>query len=828
MVSVKSQEQTQRHASFVEVALPLPLRKTFTYLLPSVFEERIKLGSRVVVPFGNRKLIGYVVALHEDLSETADLDLASLKEIIEILDEEPMITPSILRLTQWTADYYMVSWGELLKSALPAGINFRFEKFIRITSEGIDELLKLETEPKTVKMKVLKFLSDKTEVCLKDLEKSFGKRQLGKAINELEKRKWISVSSKSLTVAAKPKFRKVVRIANLSDAIFGSLSKEEKKVIGLLEAGGGELFYTDLVAQTKPSIVKNLQQAGVLEIVQVEIFRNPFEDSSVKLRENEVVELNPDQKKAFVKIKEAIKSNKYQTFLLHGVTGSGKTAVYVQAIKIALECGKSSLFLVPEISLTPAFSQYLRSIFADEVAVLHSALSVGERFDQWRRIRLGKAKVVIGTRSAIFAPLEDLGLIIVDEEHDPSYRQQEMPFYNARDLAVVRAKFANAVAVLGSATPSMESFYNTSIGKYVYLHLPNRVKSANLASYELIDMRQVVKEEGRNVVISSALMKAIQDTLSDGKQAIIFLNRRGYSQFIVCPNCGETYRCKNCDITLTYHKQKKILLCHYCNFQIAFPSECPLCRFRNFYFVGEGTEKVEEILKTKFSSYVIARIDRDVIRKRRQLEDILGKFASGEISILIGTQMLSKGHDFPNVTLVGVVSGDNVLGLPDFRAAERTFQLITQVAGRAGRTTQGRVLIQTFHPEHYVFSCEQDYLKFYQKEIEFRKRLAYPPFAVIACILVQHQNYEYALHNARILKRCLDEAKLNLRADLKVFDITPAPLSKLKGKYRLQILIKSKGRKQLRRVLELALSTAEETTCDFRTVTVEIDPISLV
>jgi len=277
---------------------------------------------------------------------------------------------------------------------------------------------------------------------------------------------------------------------------------------------------------------------------------------------------------------------------------------------------------------------------------------------------------------------------------------------------------------------------------------PNRVKGANLASYELIDMRQVVKEEGRNVVISSALMKAIQDTLSDGKQAIIFLNRRGYSQFIVCPNCGGTCRCKNCDITLTYHKQKRILLCHYCS--------------------------------------------------------------------------------FPNVTLVGVISGDNVLGLPDFRAAERTFQLITQVAGRAGRTTQGRVLIQTFHPEHYVFSCEQDYLKFYQKEIEFRKRLAYPPFAVIACILIQHQNYEYAMHNARILKRCLDEAKLNLQADLKIFDITPAPLSKLKGKYRLQILIKSKNRKQLRRVLELALSTAEETTCDFRTITVEIDPISLV
>jgi primosomal protein N' (replication factor Y) len=821
-VSVGAEEKPD---SFVEVALPIPLRQTFTYLLPSAFRGRIKLGSRVVVPFKNRKLIGYVVAFHEDLSESDEFDL---KEVIEVLDEEPMITPSILKLTQWAADYYMVSWGELLKAALPAGINFKFDKFVGITSEGIDEFLKLEVEPKTLKMKILKFLSDKADVRLKELEKSFGKRQLGKALKELEERKWINVSSKPLTVTAKPKFRKIVCIKELNEEMFESLSEEERDVVGFLQASGGRLFYTDLIAQTKASVLKNLQRKGVLDIASVEVFRSPFENLSVKSEEKEAVKLNPEQKKACKEIKEAIESGKYRTFLLHGVTGSGKTAVYVQAIKTALACGKTSLFLVPEISLTPAFSRYLHSVFADEVAILHSALSAGERFDEWRRIKLGKARVVIGTRLAVFAPLENLGLIIVDEEHDLSYRQQEMPFYNARDLAVVRAKFANAVAVLGSATPSMESFYNASTGKYAYLHLPNRVKSPHLASYELIDMRQVVKKEGRDVVISSALMKALEETLSEGKQAIIFLNRRGYSQFIVCPNCGETCRCKNCDITLTYHKQKRILLCHYCNFQMSLPSECPFCQFRQFYFVGEGTEKVEEILRARFSSYKIARIDRDVVRKRTQLEDTLEKFASGEIDILIGTQMLSKGHDFPNVALVGVISGDNVLGLPDFRAAERTFQLITQVAGRAGRAAKGRVLIQTFHPEHYVFSCGQDYLRFYQKEIEFRKRLNYPPFSVIACILVQHQDEKYALGNAMIFKECLDKAKQALHADLTVFDVAPAPISKLKGKYRFQILIRSKSRKQIHQVLELAISTVEEANCDFRTVTVEIDPISLV
>jgi len=815
--------QKKEKVSFVEVALPVPLRQTFTYLLPEAFRERIKLGSRVIVPFGNRRLIGYTVALHEDLPDLIELNL--IKEVIEIVDEEPMITSSILKLTQWASNYYMVSWGELLKSALPAGINFELEKIFQITSEGIDEFLKLEAEPKTIKLRILKFLFEKRQASIRELEKSFSKKQISKAIKDLEQRKLISVFIKPLTVAVKPKFCKVVRLIN---DIHKSLTEEQRKVIEILQSEGGSVFYTDLVEQVKPSVIKNLQREGILEIISIEIFRSPFE--RVKLKEDKFIQLNSEQERAFKKIKQAIELNQYQTFLLHGVTGSGKTAVYVQAIKTCLKLGKSCLFLVPEISLTPAFSEYLRSVFADKVAILHSGLLAGERFDEWRRIKLGKARVVIGTRSAIFAPLENLGLIVVDEEHDPSYRQQEMPFYNARDMAVVRAQLENAVAILGSATPSMESFYNASIGKYAYLSLPNRVQNPSLASYELIDMRQVIKEEGRNTVVSSALIKAIEETLSDGNQVIIFLNRRGYSQFIVCSNCGETYRCKNCDITLTYHKQNKILLCHYCNFHIAFHSVCQFCSSKDFYLLGEGTEKVEEILKTRFPSYSIARIDRDIVRKRRQLEDTLEKFANNEINILIGTQMISKGHDFPKVTLVGVISGDNILGLPDFRAAERAFQLITQVAGRAGRTTEGRVLIQTFHPEHYVFSCEQNYQKFYQKEIEFRKRLGYPPFTTIACVLIQHQNHEYALRNAKTFKRCLEEAeqKIGLKTYLKIFDVTPAPLSKLKGKYRFQILVKAKQRKPLHQVLELGLSIAEEAACDLRTITVEIDPISLV
>jgi primosomal protein N' (replication factor Y) len=400
-------------------------------------------------------------------------------------------------------------------------------------------------------------------------------------------------------------------------------------------------------------------------------------------------------------------------------------------------------------------------VFGQEVAILHSNLSQGERYDEWRRIRRGEARVVIGTRSAIFAPLTDIGLIIVDEEHDTSYRQNESPFYNARDVAVMRANLAGAVVVLGSATPSLESYHNSHSGKYQYLQLQNRIGNRPLAKAELIDMRDVFKKAGKDVVLSPALIEAIEQAHARGEQSIILLNRRGFSQFVLCRSCGERLRCKNCDITLTYHRHDAKLICHYCGFKAGTPKVCPFCESEYLYFIGHGTEQVEEILRKQFPLLNIARIDRDTMAKRGQMSKTLLAFDSGEIDMLVGTQMLAKGHDFHNVTLVGVISVDIGLGLPDFRSAERTFQILTQVAGRAGRgQLPGRVLIQTYYPEHYAlrYASDQDYEGFYNEEVRFRSQLSYPPFIVLASILIKNTDEDAAKRNANLVRNSLDAA----------------------------------------------------------------------
>ncbi len=423
----------------------------------------------------------------------------------------------------------------------------------------------------------------------------------------------------------------------------------------------------------------------------------------------------------------------------------------------------------------------------------------------------------------------NVGIIIVDEEHDGSYRQQESPFYNARDLAVVRANFAQAIVVLGSATPSLETFHNAKQGKYTLLSLPNRIANRPLAKAELLDMRNVFREKGKDEVFSPELLTAIEETHSKGEQSIILLNRRGFSQFVLCRSCGESIKCQNCDITLTFHRRDNVLMCHYCGFRAKVPTKCPFCDSKFIYFVGEGTEQLEDILRRKFSRLRIERIDRDSMSRRGKLEGLLQDFSEHKIDMLVGTQMLAKGHDFPNVTLVGVVSVDAGLALPDFRSAERTFQLLTQVAGRAGRgDLQGRVLIQTFYPEHYALqhACTQSYENFYDEEVRFRQKLSYPPFVALASILVHHANYNYAFDNAAILKECLQNA--NSERQARILGPAPAPLARLKGKHRLQMLIKASNRKKLRELLDFALHEAQEKFCDMKTVNVEIDPINLL
>ncbi len=836
---------------YVEVALPLPLRQTFTYRLPVGLRENIKTGARLLVPFGKRQLTGYAVALHLRLSDEIEFDENAIKDALELIDEEPLITEEILKLTQWTADYYASSWGEVLKASLPAGINASVEQIVSITAKGRDELLKVTTA-KTIKTQVLRYLAEREEVPVRELSNNFGTTAAQRALRELAKSGWISTFHRTLTAQVKPKRRKAVRLlapedhiqsprfsvptageahrfSRLKTGLKTEFTEAQQKIIETLLKNNGEMLFTELIekADVGASSINTLAKHGILEIFVQEVLRDPLKDA--KIPDILDLTLTGEQEKVLLEIENALKIEKYKAFLLHGVTGSGKTEIYIRAMKHALDDGKSAMMLVPEIALTPVFSRRLRAVFGDEVAILHSNLSTGERFDEWRRIRRGDARIVIGTRSAVFAPLQNLGLLIVDEEHDGSYRQHEMPFYNGRDVAIVRASFAKAVVVLGSATPALETFHNSQIGKYEYLQLPNRIGNRPLAKAEIVDMRQVFKSVGKDISFSNKLVEAIEETHAKGEQSIILLNRRGFSQFVLCRSCGETIRCRNCDITLTFHRRESRLICHYCNHREKVPHNCPQCKSHFLYFMGEGTEQIEDMLKRKFSHLRIARVDRDTTSKRREMENVLEKFSDGEIDMLVGTQMLAKGHDFHNVTLVGVISVDAGLALPDFRSAERTFQLLTQVAGRAGRgSLQGKVLIQTYYPEHYALrhAQTQSYDAFYAEEIEFRRKLAYPPFVALASILIKHSNYNYAFDNAQILKDCLQKA--NKENMCRILGVAPAPLARLKNEFRLQILVKAKNRTKLRETLDFALHDAQEKFCDLRIVNVEIDPINLL
>ncbi|HSD45147.1 MAG TPA: primosomal protein N', partial [Pyrinomonadaceae bacterium] len=552
------------------------------------------------------------------------------------------------------------------------------------------------------------------------------------------------------------------------------------------------------------AVVSSLEKKGLVEVFDAAVRRDPLAHTSPSRVEDYT--LTPAQDAVLDKIREQVNSERYAAFLLHGVTGSGKTEIYIRAMHAALERGRSAMMLVPEIALTPVFSRRLRNHFGDQVAIFHSSLQKGERFDEWTRVKNGEARVVIGTRSAVFAPARNLGLIVVDEEHESTYRQQESPYYNARDTAIVRAQKESATVVLGSATPSLESFHNARAGKYTLLTLPQRFGARPMATARIIDMRNVFLRHGKPRVFSDELLQAIQETHARGEQSIILLNRRGYSSFILCRSCGETIQCPNCDVTLTYHRSERVIVCHYCNHRQAVPKVCPSCGKKYIYYVGEGTEQLEDILTQLFPALRVARIDRDTTARRSVFEQSLADFSAGRIDTLVGTQMLAKGHDFPNVTLVGVVSVDTGLALPDFRSAERTFQLITQVAGRAGRgDLPGRVLIQTYHPYHYALrhACAQDYEGFYNEEIQYRQNHSYPPFVALASLLVHGPDLGRVRADSLELRKQLDLA--NDQRKCRILGPAPAPFARLKGEHRFQLLLKSRSRRVLREVADAAL-----------------------
>ena len=844
MTSAPQSSKSEATPQYAQVAVAVHLTKTYTYRLTPAMQKAARVGSRVMVQLGRKPTTGYIVALLPRLRTGTSLIESEIKDVQELLDVDPPLAPEVLEITRWVADYYAAPWGEVMRAALPAGINVAVEQTVSITPQGREELDGLSVPPASAggsktdaKAQALRLLANDGDFEVNAFCLRMGAGKTPKWLRELEQEGSIARSYRTRSTPTRAKRRRAVRLvksvapapATDAGAPRARVTEAQQRLIEALRTNHDEMSVSDLTktAKVSESAIATLLKRGVIEAFDEEVRRDPL--ALAELPDTEVFKLTKAQAAALQAIEKQASARNFATMLLHGVTGSGKTEVYIRAMRDALKSGQGAMMLVPEIALTPILSRRLRAHFGDQIAIFHSSLSKGERFDEWSRLRSGEARIVLGTRSAVFAPVQNLSLIIIDEEHDTSYRQEESPFYNARDTAIVRAQKESAVVVLGSATPSLESFHNAQSGKYQYLSLPDRVANRPMARAEMVDMKEVFARRKKPAIFSDQLLEAIYQTRARGEQTIILLNRRGYSSFILCRSCGESISCPNCDVTLTYHQSDRTLVCHYCNHHERAPSQCPVCTSKFIYYIGEGTEQIEELLRKRFPELRIGRIDRDTKQRRHEFETTLLDFAKGEIDLLVGTQMLAKGHDFPNVTLVGVVSIDAGLALPDFRAAERAFQLITQVAGRAGRgDLPGRVLIQTYHPHHYALrhACAQDYRGFYDEEIRHRRNLGFPPFVALALMLIRHKDRSRADAIAHELRNAL--AKANDAHTCRILGPAPAPFARLRGEYRVQLLVKARSRKQMRAVIDQAMKSFEGAGKESRSVTLEIDPVSMM
>lgn len=819
---------------YADVAVPLHVSQTFTYRLPESLRAIAQVGARVLIPLGRKLTTGFIVALHERLPAGTSLAESNIKELDQVLDAIPLVTPELLQITGWVSEYYGAPWGEVINAALPPGISASIDQLLALMPEGRERLSALSaplgSEPEN---HALAMIAEAGELSLATLAKSLGKTQAAKVARALLSESLIEAHQRPSNSGARAKTHRVVRLVKTAEPPVTSLSgkrvtEAQSRVLATL-SNRETMPLSELLAEARVSVsaINTLQKNGTVEILVQTIRRDPL--ASAIFPKVEEYKLTADQTAVLSEIEQSLRQATYAAFLLHGVTGSGKTEVYLRAMRLCLKLGRSGMMLVPEIVLTPVFSRRLRAYFGDQVAIFHSSLSKGERFDEWTRVKSGEARIVIGTRSAVFAPIAKLGLVVIDEEQESTYRQQDSPRYHGRDTAIVRAQKEHAVVILGSATPSLESFHNALTGKYRYLRLPSRIGNRPMATARIIDMREVFDRHKKPRVFSDELIEAIESTHQRNEQAIILLNRRGYSSFVLCRTCGETIQCPNCDVTLTYHRSERVIICHYCNHREAAPTQCPSCSGKYIYYIGEGTEQIEALLKKFLPVLRIARIDRDTASRRGLFEKSLMDFSEGKLDMLVGTQMLAKGHDFPNVTLVGVVSVDAGLALPDFRAAERTFQLITQVAGRAGRGDRaGQVLIQTYHPDHYALrhACAQDYTGFYSEEIRHRQNHSYPPFVSLASLLVHGSDLKRVRGDAIEVRKELDLA--NTDRACRILGPAPAALARLKGEYRIQLLVKCRNRRQLRAVIDTALNSIATRGINLRSINLEIDPVSIM
>lgn len=777
-------------------------------------------GIRVLVPLKNEQLIGYVIGIES----SPTLPDNKIKNIIEIIDEQPLLPNNLLRLIKWASGYYLRPWGEFMHTAIPAGLHLSTKLKITISQKGTLKALSINKLP-APQQKILELIASKKSVSYETLKKLLPNYSLLKILKELSQQNLLNLKQEIKEYASTSNLKKAIELIrkyNEND----KLTIKQKGIIDFIANKNRNILGEELYEEMKvsASVLKSLEKKGLIRIYEEMIQRELLWPDM--LSSSEKIILTKDQQNADETLERLLNKDSFAVALLHGVTGSGKTELYIRLIERVVIKNKTALLLMPEIALVPAVMNRFKNVFGTNMGILHSRLTPAQRAEQWLKIKEGEVKIVIGVRSAIFAPLQNIGVIIVDEEHDDSYKQTENPRYNARDLAIIRAKLENCLAALGSATPSLESYHWAQKKIYEYIRLPKRIYEVPLPDIKIIDMRIEYKETS-NMYFSRELLAELEQCLQRKQQAMILINRRGYANYLLCRECGEILQCNRCSISLHYHKQYNAIICHYCGLKVTVPDKCPNCKSDFISLIGSGTEKIESLLKEKFPSTSISRLDSDTAHSQKNLFQILSDFSYQKIDILVGTSIIGKGHHYPNVTLAGIISADNALNLPDFRAAEKTFQLITQLAGRSGRGEYpGKVIIQSFYPEHYAIETakKHNYNAFYEQEISFRQHLLYPPFLSLANIVLAHCNKSKIEEASKTLANLLSSK--NEKSFL-ILGPSPCPIVKISNMFRYHLLLKLLKRNEAKPIIYNALNLFSQHYPYIR-LYCDIDPISIL
>ncbi|MGH1050138.1 primosomal protein N' [Bacillus cytotoxicus] len=774
---------------FARVIVDVPARQTdrsFDYIIPNKWEDIVQTGMRVVVPFGPRKLQGFII----DIKDSVDVEIKKLKSLHEILDVTPVLNEELLKLGFWLTEETLCYTISAFQVMLPTAIKATYKKLLQLHN------------PNEVSAEIDHLFQGKDRI---DWEEVASQPQLYRMVQKEITNGTVEVIYKVKDKVQKKKQRVVqpeLQEEGLEAAAFELKSKKQQDILYYFM----ENYHTVPLKVLKEELqitdapIKSLVKKGLLSEKYIEVYRNPYDEDDFE--KTKPFPLTDEQKQVITPILSAITNETYKSFLLYGVTGSGKTEVYLQSIAAVLEKGKEAIVLVPEIALTPQMVERFKGRFGSQVAVLHSALSVGEKYDEWRKILRKEVKVVVGARSAIFAPFENLGIIIIDEEHEASYKQEDNPRYHARDVAIWRGRYHCCPIVLGSATPTLESFARAKKGVYELLTMEKRMNEQALPTVNIIDMREELRDGNRSM-FSRTLYEKIADRLKKKEQMVLFLNRRGHSTFVMCRDCGYVVQCPHCDISLTYHKMNYRLKCHYCSYEEQMPTACPACNSSHIRFFGTGTQKVEEELTKLFPEARVIRMDVDTTSRKGMHEKLLKAFGEEKADILLGTQMIAKGLDFPKVTLVGVLTADTMLHLPDFRASEKTYQLLTQVSGRAGRhDLPGEVVIQTYTPEHYSIELAkgQNYDLFFEQEMQMRRMRQYPPYYYVALVTVSHPEL---LKAVQVTEKIVGYLRANCSRQTMVLGPVASPIPRIKDRYRYQCMIKYKREPNLKYVLKM-------------------------